>query len=81
MAEMNKINYPSVKTYIAQMRWKTKPVMLMLGYDVNNRFQFIDLNTGRIMNLNFKTVDDAEQWLKVTGQILEKDTICQTYVP
>ncbi len=78
---MTKINYPSVKTYIAKFSWNNKPLMLMLGYNVDNKFQFIDLEIGRIMNLSFETVEDAEEWLNTHSEILERNVICQTYVP
>lgn len=81
MASMAKMDYPSVKTYIAKFSWNNKPMMLMLGYNVDNKFQFIDLETGRIMNLSFETVEDAEEWLNIHSEILERDIICQTYVP
>lgn len=81
MASMTKIDYPRVKNYIAQFSWNEEPLMLLLGYDINNKFQFIDLNTGRIMNLTFDTVEDAESWLGSVAEILERDAICQTYVP
>ena len=81
MASMTKIDYPSVKTYIAKFSWNNKPMMLMLGYNVDNKFQFIDLETGRIMNLSFETVEDAEEWLNTHSEVLERDVICQTYVP
>lgn len=81
MASMTKIDYPSVKTYIAKFSWNNKALMLMLGYNVDNKFQFIDLETGRIMNLSFETVGDAEEWLNTHSEILERDVICQTYVP
>lgn len=81
MASMTKIDYPSVKTYIAKFSWNNKPMMLMLGYNIDNKFQFIDLETGRIMNLSFETVEDAEEWLNTHSEVLERDVICQTYVP
>lgn len=81
MASMTKIDYPSVKNYIAKFSWSNKPLMLMLGYNVDNRFQFINLETGRIMNLSFNTVKDAEKWLNTHSEIFERNIICQTYVP
>lgn len=81
MASMTKIDYPRVKNYIAQFTWNREPLMLLLGYDVNNKFQFVDLATGRIMNFTFDTVEEAEHWLSSVSEILERNTICQTYVP
>lgn len=78
---MTKVNYPNVKTYIVQFIWNKNPLMLKLGYNVNNKFQFIDLKTGQIMNLTFETVEDAEGWLNTHSEILERDIICQTYIP
>lgn len=81
MASMTKIDYPSVKNYITKFSWSNKALMLMLGYNIDNKFQFINLETGQIMNLIFETVEDAEEWLNTHSEILEKDVICQTYVP
>lgn len=81
MASMTKINYPSVQTYIAQFSWNNTPLMLMLGYNVDNKFQFINLETGQIMNLIFSTVEDADGWINTHAEVLEKNAICQTYVP
>lgn len=81
MASMTKINYPSVKNYIAKFSWSNTALMLMLGYNVDNKFQFINLETGQIMNLIFETVEDAEEWLNTHSDVLERNAICQTYVP
>lgn len=81
MASMTKIDYPSVKNYIVKFSWSNKALMLMLGYNIDNKFQFINLETGQIMNLIFETVEDAEEWLNTHSEVLEKDAICQTYVP
>lgn len=81
MASMTKIDYPSVKNYITKFSWSNKALMLMLGYNIDNKFQFINLETGQIMNLIFETVEDAEEWLNTHSEVLEKDAICQTYVP
>lgn len=79
MASMTKIDYPRVKTYIAKFSWSN--TALMLGYNIDNKFQFVNLETGQIMNLIFGTVEDAEEWLNTHSEVLEKDVICQTYVP
>lgn len=81
MASMTKIDYLRVRNYIAQFTWHKEPLMLLLGYNVDNKFQFVDLAAGRIMNLTFETVEDAEKWLGSVAEILERDAICQTYVP
>lgn len=81
MATMKKVEYPQLKTYIAQFGWDTKTMMLMLGYNVSNKFQFINLETGRIFNLTFETPEDAHEWLKSVATIHEEDIICTTYVP
>lgn len=81
MASVEKINYPHLKTYIVKIGWETKAMMLMLGYNVNNKFQFVNLETGRILNLTFETPKDAYDWLKSVATICEEDVICTTYVP
>lgn len=81
MASMTKIDYPSVKNYIAKFSWSNKALMLMLGYNIDNKFQFINLETGQIMNLIFDTVEDAEEWINTHAEVLERNVICQTYVP
>lgn len=78
---MTKIDYPKARNYIVQFTWNEEPLMLLLGYDINNKFQFIDLITGQIMEFTFDTVEDAEKWLGRVAKILERNAICQTYVP
>lgn len=81
MASSPKIDYAYPKNYIVKFSWSNAASYLILAYNVDNKFQFVDLRSGRIMNLVFDTVDDAERWLDSISQILERDTICTTYVP
>lgn len=83
MASRKKIDYPNLKTYIVDFPSKDKASMLMLGYNVSDHFQFVDLETGRIMNLVFETIDEAEKWLAKASKIIERnvDVINTTYVP
>lgn len=81
MASSPKINYPRAFNYIAKFSHSNEVMMLLLGYNVDNRFQFINLKTGCIMNLSFDSVEDAETWLYTMSEVIEKDAICPMYVP
>lgn len=58
------INYiENPNKYKVRFKYKNKISNLLLGYNINFKFQFINLDTGRILNLEFNTVPEAERWL------------------
>lgn len=58
------INYTeNPNKYKVRFKYENKTFNLLLGYNVNFKFQFINLDTGRILNLEFNTVPEAERWL------------------
>ena len=81
MATAVKVNYPNAQNYIAKFTHKEKPSFLLLCVNVNEEFQFIDLQTGRIHNISFDTVEEAEKWLYAVAEVYEKNAIATTYVP
>ena len=81
MASSPKKYYPVPKNYIVKFSWSNATSYLILALNVDEKFQFVDLRSGRIMNLVFETVEDAEKWLDSISQIHEINAICTTYVP
>ena len=58
------INYTeNPNKYKVRFKYENKTFNLLLGYNVNFKFQFINLDTGRILNLEFNTVPETERWL------------------
>ena len=58
------INYTeNPNKYKVRFKYENKTFNLLLGYNVNFKFQFINIDTGRILNLEFNTVPEAERWL------------------
>lgn len=80
MATSPKFEYQP-QNYIAKFGWNGKSSCLLLCYNVNHEYCFIDLEKGRILNLTFSTVDGAEKWLYSVAEVYEKNAICTTYVP
>lgn len=81
MAEYTKVDYPNVQNYIVKFSWSNKVHYLILAYDCNNEFRFVDLRTGQILNMRFESVEEAEKWLRTVAIIHEQNAICTTYVP
>lgn len=81
MASSPKINYPVVQNYIVKYPYEDKATYLILAYNVDRKFQFVNLQTGQIMNLSFDTVEEAEGHLSMISTLLDKNVIATTYVP
>ena len=55
---------------------------LLLCYNSNGKFCFIDLKSGKIFdNTLFNTVDEAENWLFSIAKVYTKNKIETTYIP
>ena len=55
---------------------------LLLCYNSNQKFCFVDLETGHIFDKDlFNTVDEAENWLFSIAKIYAKNEIATTYIP
>lgn len=66
------INYTeNPNKYKVRFKYEDKISNLLLGYNVDFKFQFINLNTGRILNLIFDTIPEAERWLKNAAEVLD----------
>lgn len=81
MASSPKVEYPIVQNYIVKFPWCEEASFLVLGWNVDRRFQFFDLGTGRIFNTTFDSVETADAWLQKASEVLDKNTIATTYVP
>ena len=62
-----------VRKYICTFGHTPLSMLLVLCYNVNQRFQFVDLTQGRIMNLEFEDADSAEQWLTSVTETLVRN--------
>ena len=71
MATSSKINYTPRK-YLVKFGWSSKIFHLLLCYNVNHEYCFVDLESGKIFNLTFSTVDEAEKWLYQTTEVQNK---------
>lgn len=80
MASSPKVEYKNVNNYIVKFG-HSGITYLILCYNVNREFQFVDLQTGAIHNLSFKDVEEAEKWLYAIAEVLEKNVMETTYVP
>ena len=80
MASSPKFEYQP-QNYVVRFGWNNKSSFLLLCYNVNHEYCFVDLESGRIFNMNFSTVGEAEKWLSGVAEIFEKNIICTTYVP
>lgn len=69
------------QNYVVKFGWNNKSSFLLLCYNVSHEYCFVDLESGRIMNLAFSTVGEAEKWLYEHAEVYEKNIICTTYVP
>ena len=69
------------QNYVACFGWNDKISYLFLCYNVSHEYCFVDLKTGRIMNLTFSTVDEAEKWLYEVAEVYEKNAIVTNYIP
>ena len=81
MASSPKVDYPIPQNYIVKFTYENKPSYLLLCVEVNQRFQFVDLGKGRICNISFDTIEEAEKWLYTVAEVYEKNVIATTYVP
>ena len=70
-----------VNNYIASIGGNDKISYLILGYNENHEFRFVDLKTGMIFNQPFSSVDEAESWLYLVAKVHLKNGIETTYVP
>ena len=73
MASSPTVDYPEVKKYLCTFGHTPSTVLLVLCYNVNRKFQFVNLNTGRIMNLEFEDVEEAEAHLEMITNTLVKN--------
>ena len=64
------IGYSDVKKYLCTFGHTPLSMLLVLCYNVNQKFQFVNLTQGRIMNLEFDNVVEAEKWLFQTAETL-----------
>ena len=62
-----------VRKYICTFGHTPLSMLLVLCYNVNQRFQFVNLTQGRIMNLEFEDADSAEQWLTSVTETLVRN--------
>lgn len=68
------INYTeNPNKYKVRFKYENKITNLLLGYNTDFKFQFINLDTGRILNLVFETVPEAERWLNKTAKVIENE--------
>ena len=73
MASSPTVDYPEVKKYLCTFGHSPLSMLLVLCYNVNRRFQFVNLTQGRVMNLEFDTVEEAETHLEMVAETLVKD--------
>lgn len=81
MATSPKVDYPIPQNYIVKFTYESNASYLLLCVNINQRFQFVDLCNGRMHNISFDTVEDAEKWLYTVAEVYEKNAIATTYVP
>ena len=81
MASSPKMNYPFVQNYITKFSWSNEPSYLILVYDINNHFHFVDLKKGNILTTYFLTIEDADKWLHEVSEVILKNGMKTTYVP
>ena len=55
--------------YKVRFKIENKITNLLLVYNIDKRFQFVNLDTGRIMNLVFEDISEAEEWLRNTAEV------------
>lgn len=73
MASSPTVDYPEVKRYLCTFGHSPLSMLLVLCYNVNRRFQFVNLTQGRIMNLEFDSVEEAEAHLEMIAETLVKN--------
>lgn len=81
MASSPKMDYPVVKNYVAQFPWAADKSYLILAYDVDRKFRFVDLKAGNILALKFDSVEDAESWLHKFSNVHLENSMETTYIP
>lgn len=59
----------NINQYKVRFKIENKITNLLLGYNIDEKFQFINLDTGRIMNLVFEDIQEAEEWLKNVAEV------------
>ena len=80
MASAPKFEY-TPQNYIVNFGWSNEISYLLLCYNVSHKYCFVDLRNGRVLNLVFDRVDEAEKWLYKNASVHEKNAIEVTYVP
>ena len=73
MASSPIVDYPEVKKYLCTFGHSPLSMLLVLCYNVNRRFQFVNLTQGRVMNLEFDTIEEAETHLEIIAETLVKN--------
>ena len=73
MASSPKVDYKEVKNYVVKFGHSNEISNLILCYNVDRKFQFVDLKKGSIHNLSFVNVEEAEKWLYSFSNVLAKD--------
>lgn len=67
--------------YIVKFLHKRNTSYLILIYNVDHKYQFVDLKEGRLFNVEYDTVEEAEKMLACSACIIEKNAMETTYVP
>ena len=71
----------SPNNYIVKFLHKRNISYLILIYNVDHKYQFVDLKEGRLFNVEYDTVEEAEKMLACAACIIEKNAMETTYVP
>jgi hypothetical protein len=66
-------DYSKVKKYLCTFGQSSSTLLLVLCYNVNHKFQFVNLTLGRICKFEFDTVEEAEKFLQEIANVLVKD--------
>lgn len=81
MASLSKVNYSVPQNYVVKFIYENSSSFLLLCVEVNQRYQFVDLGKGKVYNLSFDTIQEAEDWLYAVAEVYEKNVIVTTYIP
>lgn len=81
MASLSKVNYPVPQNYVVKFAYEDNSSFLLLCVEVNQRYQFVDLRKGKVYNLSFDTIQEAEDWLYSVAEVYAKNVIVTTYIP
>lgn len=66
-------DYSEAKKYLCTFGQSPLTLLLVLCYNVNHKFQFVNLTFGRICKFEFDTVEEAENFLQEVASVLVKD--------